>query len=65
MPVQFMVGQHDMITSPEMIREAQSLIPGAHFHELRGAGHSAYFEKPDEWNEVVLRFLHEATEGTA
>lgn len=64
-PVQFMVGEHDMITSPEMIREAQALIPGARCYELKGAGHSAYFEKPDEWNEVVLRFLYEATEATA
>jgi len=62
-PVQFMVGEHDMITSPEMIREAQGLISGARFHELKGAGHSAYFEKPDEWNGVVLGFLHDVSQA--
>ena len=57
MPVQFVVGEHDLITSPQMIREAQGLIPGSRFHEIKGAGHSAYFERADEWNEVVARFL--------
>ena len=59
-PVQFVVGEYDLITSPKMIREARSLIPGAAFHEVKGAGHSAYFERPDEWNEVVLGFLAKA-----
>jgi 3-oxoadipate enol-lactonase len=56
-PVLFVVGEHDLITSPEMIREAQGLIPGAGFHEIKGAGHSAYFEAPEEFNRVVLEFL--------
>ncbi|MGH2633061.1 MAG: alpha/beta fold hydrolase [Tepidiformaceae bacterium] len=62
-PVQFVVGEHDMITSPQMIREAQGLIPGARFHEVFGAGHSAYFEAADEWNSVVLSFIHAAAKG--
>jgi len=63
-PVQFVVGEHDMITSPAMIREAQGLIAGSRFHEVLGAGHSAYFEKAEEWNRVVLAFLHEAAKGS-
>lgn len=59
-PVQFVVGEHDLITSPLMIREAQALIPGSRFHEIKGAGHSAYFERPDEWNAVATRFLRDA-----
>ncbi len=59
-PVLFVVGEHDLITSPEMIREAHSLVEGSGFHEIRGAGHSAYFEYADGWNEVVLEFLREA-----
>ena len=58
-PVQFVVGEHDLITSPAMIRQAQGLIPGARFHEIAGAGHSAYFEHAAEWNGVVGSFLHE------
>jgi 3-oxoadipate enol-lactonase len=60
-PVLFVVGEHDLITSPAMIREAQSLIPGARYHEMFGAGHSAYFERADEWNAVVDEFLTPAT----
>lgn len=56
-PVLYVVGEYDMITSPEMIREAQGLIPGAEYYEVKGAGHSCYFERADEWNSVVLDFL--------
>lgn len=56
-PILFVVGEHDLITSPEMIREAQGLITGARYHEVRGAGHSAYFEAAEEWNGVVGEFI--------
>jgi 3-oxoadipate enol-lactonase len=56
-PVLYIVGEHDLITSPEMIRQAQGLIPGASFHEVSAAGHSCYFERADEWNRVVGDFL--------
>ena len=60
-PVLFVVGEHDLITSPEMIRQAQVLIPGSRVHEIKGAGHSAYFEKAGDWNEVVGDFLRATT----
>jgi pimeloyl-ACP methyl ester carboxylesterase len=56
-PVLFIVGEHDLITSPELIREAATLVPGSRIHEVRDAGHSAYFEQPEDWNAVVLGFL--------
>src|SRR5690606_2034338 len=56
-PVQFVVGEHDMITSPEIIAEAAGLVTGARMHVVGGAGHSAYFENAPEWNRVVLEFL--------
>lgn len=59
-PILFVVGEYDLITSPEMIREARSLIPGARYHEIPGAGHSAYFERPAEFNHVVFDFLRSA-----
>lgn len=62
-PILFVVGERDMITSPAMIRQARSLIPGAEYHEIAGAGHSAYFETAPEWNEVVQRFLERAAGG--
>jgi pimeloyl-ACP methyl ester carboxylesterase len=59
-PVLYIVGEHDLITSPEMIRQAQALIAGAEYHEVKGAGHSCYFEKAAEWNRVVGAFLRRA-----
>ncbi|MGH7754197.1 MAG: alpha/beta fold hydrolase [Gemmatimonadales bacterium] len=63
-PVLFVVGEHDLITSPAMIREAHALIPGSRFHEMKGAGHSAYFENANEWNAVVLDFLGRVEAGS-
>lgn len=62
-PILFVVGEHDMITSPAIIQEARGLIAGAEYHEVKGAGHSAYFEAADEWNQTVLGFLARASES--
>jgi pimeloyl-ACP methyl ester carboxylesterase len=56
-PILFIVGEHDLITSPEMIREARSLVPGASLHVIDGAGHSAYFEAPEAFNARLAAFL--------
>ncbi len=56
-PIQFIVGEFDMITSPAMIREAQALVRGAAMYEITGAGHSAYFEAAAEYNAVLGDFL--------
>jgi pimeloyl-ACP methyl ester carboxylesterase len=58
--VLYIVGEHDLITSPEMIRQAQGLIPNAEYYEVAGAGHSCYFERAAEWNRVVGEFLARA-----
>ena len=64
-PVLYIVGEHDLITSPEMIRQARTLIPRAEYYEVKGAGHSCYFERADEWNRVVLDFLLRVEDGPA
>ncbi|MDZ7726792.1 MAG: alpha/beta hydrolase [Dehalococcoidia bacterium] len=62
-PVLFVVGEHDLITSPELIQEAVQLLPGAGYYEVADAGHSAYFERAEVWNSVVLEFLRNAERG--
>ncbi len=59
-PVLYLVGEHDAITPPAVIQRCHELVEGSRYHLVRGAGHSTYFERPDEFNEVVLRFLQEA-----
>ena len=56
-PSLFIVGSNDDIFSPEIIREAASQVPGSIVIEIPGAGHSPYFEMPDEWNKVVHDFI--------
>jgi 3-oxoadipate enol-lactonase len=56
-PTLLIVGEHDVITPPSMIKMFQSYIPHARLAEVSGAGHSVYFEKPEEFNRVVLEFF--------
>jgi 3-oxoadipate enol-lactonase len=64
-PLLWLIGEHDLICSPELIRECASLVPGSRFYEVKGAAHSTYFENPAEWNGVVLDFLHSQETGQA
>jgi 3-oxoadipate enol-lactonase len=58
-PTLFVVGDDDEIFPPAVIHDVATLIPGARVEEIAGAGHSAYFEKPDAWIELVGSFLAE------
>jgi 3-oxoadipate enol-lactonase len=58
-PILFLVGEHDMITPADLIARCHTLVPGSRYHLARGSGHSVYWEKPDEFNEVAYRFLCE------
>lgn len=59
-PILFLVGEEDTITPPEIVEMSHREVPGSQFDTIPGAGHSAYFEKADLWNERVQRFLTEA-----
>jgi 3-oxoadipate enol-lactonase len=58
-PTLLIVGEHDVITPPAMMKMFQSYIPHARLVEVAGSGHSVYFEKPEEFNRVVLEFFAE------
>jgi 3-oxoadipate enol-lactonase len=59
-PVLYIVGEHDMITPPAVIEGCHQLVANSRYYLVRGSGHSAYWEKPEEFNQVVMRFLMEA-----
>jgi 3-oxoadipate enol-lactonase len=59
-PILFLVGEEDTITPPEIVRLAHQQVPGSQFDVIAGAGHSAYFERAEAFNERVQRFLEEA-----
>ena len=56
-PVLFVVGEHDSVFPPSIVRRAAARIPGAEIVEIANAGHSPYFERPREWNAAVDAFL--------
>ena len=59
-PILFLVGEEDAITPPHIVRLAHEQVPGSQFDVIAGAGHSAYFERADAFNQRVERFLVEA-----
>lgn len=58
-PVQYIVGEFDMITPPDLIAICHALLPGSRYHLVKDSGHSAYWEKTEEFNAVALQFLLE------
>ena len=55
-PALFVTGAHDAIYPPALLRGAAELV-GGRLVELADAGHSAYFEVPEAFNEVLLAHL--------
>jgi 3-oxoadipate enol-lactonase len=58
-PTLLIVGEHDVIAPPAVMKMFQSYIPHARLAEVGGAGHSVYFEKPEAFNRTVLEFLRD------
>jgi 3-oxoadipate enol-lactonase len=56
-PILFLVGEEDSITPPHIVRMAHEQVPGSQFDVIADAGHSAYFERAEAFNERVARFL--------
>lgn len=58
-PLLWIVGEQDRVVAPELMEMSHRLTPGSRFHVVPEAGHSAYFERPTQWRDAVLRFIHE------
>lgn len=56
-PTLFILGSEDPIVPVSVARELSALVPGSELVVVDQAGHSAYFEKPAEFNPQVLDFL--------
>lgn len=53
----FIVGEHDPVVSPQMAQVCAGLLPHARVEVFAGAGHSVYFEQPEQFNSLVFDFL--------
>lgn len=56
-PMLFVVGEEDILFTPEVIGGVSKLVPGARLALLPNAAHSPYFETPDAFNNEVGSFL--------
>ena len=56
-PVLYLAGEEDVICTPALVRATHRLTPGSRYVELPKSGHSAYFETPSAFNEILLQFL--------
>ncbi|MGD1096808.1 MAG: alpha/beta hydrolase [Bryobacteraceae bacterium] len=60
-PVLFIVGAEDQLIQPSIIEAMHRKMPGSQLVKVPGAGHSVYFEKPDEYNRILGDFLSKHT----
>ena len=57
MPTLLITGEADLYSPPALIRRVAAQIPNSEVVIVREAGHSSYWEQPDEFNRAVLDFL--------
>jgi 3-oxoadipate enol-lactonase len=58
-PTMLVVGAEDALASPRVMELIAGKIPHSRFVKVPGAGHSVYFERPAEFNRLLLDFLKE------
>ncbi len=56
-PTLFIAGEQDVLIPAPVVEAMHRKIPHSTFVKIAGAGHSAYFETPAEFNRVVTEFL--------
>jgi len=56
-PVMFLAGQDDILFPIDAIRLVQEQVEGSFIVEFDNCGHSAFFEKPIEFNDSLSSFL--------
>jgi 3-oxoadipate enol-lactonase len=54
-----LVGEEDALAPAHVMEMMSRRIPHSRFVKIPGAGHSAYFENPDEFNRIIADFLIE------
>jgi 3-oxoadipate enol-lactonase len=62
-PALFIAGEYDHLTPPDVLSKLAELIPRGRFQMIANTGHSAHFERPDEFNRVLGEFLSEVDAG--
>ncbi len=58
-PTMLIVGEEDALIAPRIMEIMALRIPHARLLKVPGAGHSVYFERPEEFNRALIGFLRE------
>ena len=58
-PVLVLAGDADLLSPPALMRMLAGPIPRCQFVTVPEAGHAAFWERPEIWNELVLNFLRQ------
>jgi len=56
-PVLVITGSEDRMMPPDNSKLLAEGVPGAELYMVEGAGHSFFFEKPDEVNRILIDFF--------
>lgn len=56
-PTLIVAGDEDKVYPPELARGMAQRIPGAELATMKGAGHLANLEQPEDFNRLLLEFL--------
>ncbi len=56
-PTLVIAGRQDVLFPLEAMRSVAAALPGAELTEIEAAGHSTYFEEPEDFNARVAAFL--------
>ncbi len=59
-PTLIFAGEMDEMTPPRIMEALARHIPQARLVKVVGAGHSVYWEKPEEFNAILKQFLDDA-----
>ncbi|MEM9584090.1 MAG: 3-oxoadipate enol-lactonase [Pseudomonadota bacterium] len=59
LPTLAIAGAEDGATPPDLLRETQELIKGSQFHLIRRGGHLPCVEQPEEYAQVLTRFMQD------
>ena len=60
LPVHFVAAERDAFCPPEVMARASRRFRSATMDVLAGASHSAYYEEPSAWNDLVLRLADQS-----
>ncbi|PKB63827.1 MAG: hypothetical protein BZY80_05285 [SAR202 cluster bacterium Io17-Chloro-G2] len=58
-PVLALVGGADLLSPPALMRLLTAPIPGCQLVTVPDAGHAAFWEEPETWNNLVLEFINQ------